>query len=513
MQLSDISLNNHQVLFDAIEYNYPSSREDRNTIKKIILDEKNPLYLRAMVLSALTLNLLKYFDNEKFESLYTYTLDDQDIVIRIRAYVAIILVTMKHDVRISLDEKLVEQLNLMFEDFDAPTDKNILLDIQIGLIKCTQAHQAAKKMKESLGSQIEQGLNIIKDNKGKKDDIAPAWDEYLEESGLQEQINDLIDLQRDGIDIMLDSFAQMSHLPFFKIKCNWFIPFSEEYPLINSIAQKSKRKELLIKVMTKSGNMCSTDKYSNVLMLALMPDSQMEQIETALKANDVKIDNIVEAKPEDEIINYLHDLYRYYYISKLETDEYNPFNRSLYFGNYFGLNTIIKKHETKTLVANCLYRFKFYKEAIIALKDIIKIEENEEYLQKYAFSLIHTDAEANAKIISETLSRTNYLFPGNKWTIKNLYKSLDMLCVPKIEVEKVLRDGYKAFPEDIYFINHLASCLMIQGKYEEALQLLFKSDIIKENYTQTMRLLVECAKKMDKKAIVEKYTQKLRSIE
>ena len=114
MQLSDISLNNHQVLFDAIEYNYPSSREDRNTIKKIILDEKNPLYLRAMVLSALTLNLLKYFDNEKFESLYTYTLDDQDIVIRIRAYVAIILVTMKHDVRISLDEKLVEQVKQQY---------------------------------------------------------------------------------------------------------------------------------------------------------------------------------------------------------------------------------------------------------------------------------------------------------------------------------------------------------------------------------------------------------------
>ena len=240
MQLSEININDHQVLFDAIEYNYPSSREDRNTIRQIILNEDNPLFIRAMVISALTLNLLRYFDNEKFESLYTYTLDDQNIVIRVRALVAIILVTMKHDVRISLDEKLVDQLHLMIEDFEESPEKSLLVNIQLALYKCTQARLAAKQLKETLGQQIEQGLNIIKEKKNKNtEDIAPEWDNYLEESGIQDQINDLIDLQRNGIDIMFNSFAQMSRLPFYLLKCNWFIPFSTEHPLIKAISKKS----------------------------------------------------------------------------------------------------------------------------------------------------------------------------------------------------------------------------------------------------------------------------------
>lgn len=168
MQLSDININDHQALFDAIEYNYPSTKEDRIAIKQIMLNEDNPLYIRAMVISALTLNLFKYFDADKFESLYTYTLEDQHITIRARAWVAIVLVAMKHDIRISLDEKIKDQLKFIVDECNESSNKkNILFTIQVILYKCIQAAQAAQLIKDTLGQKIEEGLKVIKNNKEK----------------------------------------------------------------------------------------------------------------------------------------------------------------------------------------------------------------------------------------------------------------------------------------------------------------------------------------------------------
>jgi len=509
MQISEIDLSEHQTLFETIEFNYPATKQDRLDIKRIIMDEENPLYLRAMTLSALTLNLLRYFDEEKFESLYTYTLEDQHKTIRMRAWVAVVLVAMKHNVRLSFDEKLMDQLKFMIEECEASENKNYMLAIQSALYKCTQARIAAKQMKDTLGPQIEKGLQVIKEQKNmNEEDIAPEWDNYLEKSGIQEQINDLIDLQREGVDIMFSTFVQMARFPFFSKKCNWFMPFSEEHPLVSAIAKKGTTAELMVKIMSKSGNMCSGDKYGNVLMLSLVPGSQFDQIETALKANDVKVENIVEANEKDEMLAYMHDLYRYYHISNFAKDEYNPFDRSLYFGNYYGLNYVLYNIELKKKLAQFLYKNKIYKDAAFALKDLVEKEETEEFLQKYAYCLQNDNTTDRTELI-EVLSKANKLYPGNKWTIKNLSRQLALANAPIKQCEEVLRDGCAAFPEDTDMINRLAACLIKQGIYDEALQLLFKSDVIKEDVVATMEMIVECATKLGRNDVVARYSKRI----
>ena len=77
--LSAIDPNNAQELFDGIIGNFPPTADDRAFLQRTILDDHLPIYLRGMAVAALTINLINYFDNEKFESLYTYTLDDQPI--------------------------------------------------------------------------------------------------------------------------------------------------------------------------------------------------------------------------------------------------------------------------------------------------------------------------------------------------------------------------------------------------------------------------------------------------
>ena len=507
-RIADACIKDSQELFDAVENNFPSTKEDRAALQHIILNEDLPLYLRAMTLSALTLNLLKYFDNEKFESLYTYTLEDQPLAIRQRAWVAIVLVTMANDHRISTQPRLVEQLRFFCEEGTDVNGMNVMLAIQIALFQCLEANNARKILKDELTPDIEKGLKEIKRLKGDSqagnddEDMNPLWEEYLEKSGIQDKLKDFIEMQKNGIDIMFDAFTHMSHIPFFKFKHNWFTPFDLEHPDVKEMIGKSDLHTNFIKVMCKSGNMCSTDKYSNVFMMNFMPESQIRQVEDAINANNVKIEDIIGATPEEEIINYLHDLYRYYHIFIGATKKYNPFNRNPYFGKYGGLSSVVAHIEVKYSLAEFLMKNKRYRDATILFKEIAGQEVKEDVLQKYAYCIMKTDPDDPE--YGDILALCNSFYPNNKWTIKHYANSL-MLSFKYHAAELVLRDGCRAFPDDVNLIISLAKCLMEQDRYDDAMNLWFKADLLKENSYKIQHNLAWCAFVLGNKETAERY--------
>lgn len=495
-RISSIDLSDTQDLFDAIENNFPSNIEDRNSIQEIIMDEKNPLYLRAMVLSALTMNLLKYFDNEKFESLYTYTLEDQPLVIRQRAWVAIVLVAMAHDHRISTQPRLVEQLRFICEEGIDIDGLNTLLTIQIGLFQCLEAQTARRILKEEITPDIEKSLNEMKDDKN------PQWEEKLEQNGLQDKLREFADFQKNGIDIMFDSFIHMVHLNFFSQKSNWFMPFTLDHPEVESRLKEKDNKTRYIKVLHKAGNMCATDKFSNMLMLNFLPEDHFKQVEDTMNANDVKVENILEASPKEEIINYLHDLYRFYCIFKTAKKEYNPFARNLYFGKYESLKSISDNLETKHMIAEFLLKNKRYADARTVFKEILDTEVSEENLQKYAYCIMKNDSEDPA--YGDILALCNNYFPGNKWTIKHYANAL-MNAMNYHSAEIILREGCNAFQDDVNFLLSLAKCLIKQERYDEAMKYLYKADLLKENSTRTIRHMAWCSFVLGNKEQSERY--------
>ena len=495
-RISSIDLSDTQDLFDTIENNFPSNNEDRNSIQEIIMDETNPLYLRAMVLSALTMNLLKYFDNEKFESLYTYTLEDQPLIIRQRAWVAIVLVAMAHDHRISTQPRLVEQLRFICEEGVNIDGLNTLLTIQIALYQCLEAQTARRILKEEITPDIEKSLSEM------KDDQNPQWEEKLEQTGIQDKLREFADLQKNGIDIMLDGFAHMTHLNFFAHRSNWFMPFTLDHPEVESRLKEQDKKSQYIKVLYKAGNMCATDKFSNMLMLNYLPEEQFKQVEETMKANDVKFENIIEASPKEEIINYLHDLYRFYYIYKTTKKAYNPFARNLYFGKYECLRSVSEDSETKHMISEFLLKHKRYADARTVFKEIVDSEVSEENLQKYAYCIMKYDPDDTS--YGDILALCNNYFPGNKWTIKHYANAL-MNEMNYHSAEIILREACNAFQDDVNFPLSLAKCLITQERYEEAMKYLYKADLLKENSTRTIRHMAWCSFVLGNKEQSERY--------
>lgn len=502
--LAEVDVSNLPQLFEAVEYNFPSTRDDRNIIEKLILDEDNPLYFRALVLTALTFNLLNYFENEKFESLYQYTLDDQPQIIRMRAWVAIVLVTMRHNYRISTQPRLVEQIRLLTEEGTDIKGFNVLMNIQMTLFLCLEAQRAKKMMFEELSPTIEKGLKEIENKKKKnpipgEEDINPEWEEYMEKSGLQDKLQEFMEMQKNGIDVMFDSFKMMSsNISFFHEKCNWFVPFTLDHPEVQKILKKLPACEKFIKMLDLTGGMCDTDKFGNMLMLNLMAKDQIGKIEETLIASNTNLENIAGASDEDIIRNYLHDLYRYFNISRFaKKEEDNPFIHRLFFNKYSRLSAIVNDTETLRMIGAFLIKYQNYLEAervYFLLKDK---ETTEDSLQKYAYCLIMLYPDKGYE--KDVLAQCNNLFSGNLWTIKH-YAGALMKKEDFHSAEIVIREALQTFNEDLYLIVALSECLVKQKRYEEAMEQLYKADVLHENSAKVKRHMAWCAFLLGNKA-------------
>lgn len=513
--ITGIDLENMQSTFNAIVNNFPATREDCNLIQEIILDEKRPLYYRTSMLSALMLNLIKFFDNDKFESLYIYTLEDQHYEIRVRAWVAIVFVSMIHNHRISTQPRLVEQLRLECEEGMNVEGVNVFELIQKGMFLCLETQKARAYFKNVLQKDLENKYseiqNISEQNKNAdKYEIESQMQEILDNSGIQDKIGKFIDMHKEGVDIMFDMFAQLSHYDFFKQECNWFSSYESKHPAIQGILKQNQNAEQYIKIIERAGSMCNTDKYGNSFMALLISNNKSnDQIINQLSQLNINAEDVVSASLSDTVINYLHDLARYYglfFINKKNKPE-NPFNGSILFNKYFGLDFIFETEEMKNDLVDFLIKHEYYDEARTLLNQILKEDKTEKILKKLAYCIIKANKYEEAELCN-VLDLYNEYYPGNKWAIKAYAKALNTIYNYN-KAENLLREGCNLFPEDTTMLVLLANTLIKEQRYEEALKYLFKADILNENDYETCSNIAFCSLALGNKDNASKYIEKV----
>lgn len=516
--IAGISSTDTDELFKAIRTNYPATSEDRSTIQQIILDDATPLYIRGMVVSALTLNLLEYFDNEKFESLYAYTLEDLPVEIRARAWVAIVLVTMANDHRISTQPRLVEQMKFICEEgtttfnddnsADLAAEHSLLMKIQIALYLCLEAFSARDYYNNNVTPTIQKSIQTIEQYTGKdsklltEDDINPEWAEKLNTDELREKMDNFVALFKDGIDIMYESFSNSLHMSFFLKEANWFMPFTIDQPDIAGISVE-KSKETYLKFISWSQKMTALDKYSSALMVNLIPDNQIKLIEDTITENQLALDH-VDNKPDidNEIVNYLHDLFRYFTLCKKRSVKHNPFSHNLYFGRYELLSNVTYCYENKADLSELLMKYHRYQDARILRKELLEKQVDKENLQKYAYCMMKDDPDN--PVYGDVLAMCNNYYPGDLWTIKHYADAL-ILATSYRSAEIVLIEGLKFFPDDISLLLLMAKSIIKQERYEEALKYLFHADILQEGNSRVMRHIAWCSFMLGNKENAEKY--------
>ena len=158
-----------------------------------------------------------------------------------------------------------------------------------------------------------------------ENDLNPDWEKAFESSGLGDKIREMNELQLEGADVYMSTFAQLKTYPFFKEPYNWFYPFDMHHSsIIKEFGFKPTGDNAILSLILQSGFFCNSDKYSLCFTMAHIPQSQRTMMLSQMTSQD--LDALMDeskssalrqyAERPDVISNqYVHDLYRFFKLS------------------------------------------------------------------------------------------------------------------------------------------------------------------------------------------------------
>lgn len=453
--------------FEQIAQQTIMTRKDKESINHALLDESLPEYVRGALLSATLLHLVQWFDAELVEQLYIFTFEDQPMQIRMQAWVTLVLVAFAHEHRIAHLPRLKEQYKLICE-----SEPQLLNEMQIALLQCLDAMKSDQRIHE----------------------IVDKFDEDKEES-VQANMKEFIKMINEGTDLTINMFKKQAALPFFSApmtRHHWLMPFSLEQPDMKKLLDAQPKAVAWVRMMMQSVAQCETEKYATVFtMNEVGKGLLMSAIGEKLEKTGLKFDEIMPVPPHYVMLNYVHDLYRYFSLHpEGKQMRQNLFDNTLLMCTNPYLVDAVQSPEQLDKQAELLFSREHWADAGAVYECMLKQNVSENILQRLAYCY-YCDA-ANSGCMStpalQFLQRCNLLYPGNKQTLKLLadlwHDSLHFL-----NEEIVLKEALQYFADDTNLLNRLGRCLNMQQRYKDALEPLYKADLIKEGRRNTQREL------------------------
>jgi tetratricopeptide (TPR) repeat protein len=441
---------------------------------------------KCIMVSALTLNVWRQFDDEKLMMLFD-ACDSANVQVKQRALVGICFILTKYNQYISFFPAIRNRLVLLS---DEPSSSENIKNILLLIIGSADTEKITRKMREEILPEVMKLSPVIK-NKLESDlpmsaddwnEENPEWQDIINESGVADKIQELNELQMEGADVYMSTFAMLKSFSFFNETANWFMPFDSEFLDVSSLF-RTNDKSILTAFMTNN-IICNSDKFSFCLSLLQMPASQRESIGRSFKSESSQMEEMLKdeslIKPglsaRNEARQYIQDLYRFFRLHPQHQDFSDMFKLCLdiHKSNFFDI--ISSDNELRSQVADYYFSKAHYQQAIELFHEMTtEANTSAATFQKLGFALQKESRIAEAL---EAYSKADIIQPDDHWTIKKM-----ALC-HRISgnIEKALENYRHADflqPGNSRTIMQIANCLILTAKYKEALRVyanLEKSD-------------------------------------
>lgn len=484
-------------IFDKLMVTYPFAKEDVALINAIIDDSSYPLYAQELIISALLLGTLKVFDENKINIILTLCEHSID-KIRIKAIVALVFILLKHNKRLPYYSLINEHLRLLE---DNPEFCESIRNIVFQIIRSQETDQITKKMQEEvipelmkLGPQIYKKFNSDSTSQPEElKDENPDWDNIFENSEISKKIQELNELQLEGGDVFMGTFAQLKRFPFFNEISNWFLPFHKHHSLALNFLNSDDK---IISIISHSSYLCSSDKYSFLLSIMSVPELQRNLMTSQLKSQNIDIKELQNSElttsknEKGDISNrYIQELYRFFklFYKRYEFDDPFAGKLNIFHNDYFKL--IFNDLQSLQVIGEFYLKKSHYQEAAEIFIRILSLSSsNAELLQKIGFcyqqiSLFEKslDYYLKAELISD----------NNLWTLRHIatvYKALK-------EPEKALNYYQRALAlssDNLNITLNIGHLLFEFGKIDEALKYYYKVDFLSSGSNKAWRPIAWC---------------------
>ena len=523
-ELSDESTGNETIpsvspkLFQLIWLTDKYTDTDLQLIKAIRESDSLPWYEKCLAVSAITLSLINCFDKEKFTVLSEFYKDRQSQVWQ-RAFAGLIVATFIYDKRLGLYPTIQAQLDHLKSEDGFLTDLNNFL---IQILKAFETENVTKKFREEIlpdvkkfESKIREKLdidNII--NNELIEDKNPDWEQIFEDSpDLLNKIEKMSEMQMEGLDLFMGTFAMLKNFDFFREISNWFRPFYKE----NETAQVTVRDDIQGKLdflagLEDSFYMCNSDKYSFCFNVKHLPDEQGRNIVSLF---NMEAESMRELSSEDKLLNkpgkdafiftqYIQDLYRFFKLHPFRNDFRDIFSLKWDISDSW----LVQNLEDNTMILRNAAEFLFSKmhyteSSRLFLVLAQKTEPDQAVFEKLAYCF---QMMGNYKLALENYKRAE-LFDSNRlWSLKKIifcYRKLgDNKSALKWSIEAAALD-----PDDAYLQTMLGNCYLDLHQFETALDHYFKVEILSPDNKKILRPIAWCCFVLGKLDLAHNYLQ------
>ena len=499
------------------------SADEMTDLYNFVGQEQGSVLDQSMAVSALTLNLIRHFNEQKLLFLFKISLFPND-EIRQRALVGLIICLMRYKYRLDFYPEIKKELANFTENEDA---KKRLLMIIIQFIRSFDTEALTKRIHKEIFPEINKITPLLR-NKIKLDDVHtaddfeeknPEWQTLIEQSGVGDKLREISELQLEGADVFMSTFATLKHFPFFGETMNWFLPFSEQHTAVQKVIAEDEKN--LISLFSKNPVMCNSDKYSFCLSLVGMPKSQRDMISKGMAFESAELEKmsgeekLLNKQNDSEFISnqYIQDLYRFYKLYPYRADFANPFGGNLAFHNVDLLARLGFGFDEKKQIADFYFSKNHCDKAIELYENLItEAPTNAEIYQKIGYCYQYANDFERAL---DNYLKAETIKHNDSWTLKKIafcYKMLrqyDNAFAYYQQVSELKSGASQMTPDNTNLLLNVGHCLLNLGEYDEALNQYFKVEYLAPDNAKVRKAVAWCSFLANKPEQAQRYYKKL----
>jgi len=509
-------------VFNKIWSEFPLTGDDAALLADALTDTALPSHARCLMATALLLGLTQFYDERKWQLLAETYIASTDAEVQLRCLMGAMLSMTLYSNRVGKSQVVASRIKLM-QDTPQFKDDTRLIRLQMARTAVTPAvtDRVKNDIMPGLANIDPELLQKIRSDGPASIDISdlegnPDWQDWLEQSGVSEKIEQFNEMQMAGDDVFISTFCKLKDFAFFKTLSNWFLPFHADHSeLLESLGESA----ILSKFTSTIPVLCNSDKYSLCLSLTALPEKQRSEMLTYLESQWSGYEEQLHqelagelpdpSKERAAIINrYAQDLYRFFtlfsrrneFLSHADHADFKNLCFDISCGRRF-LRIFSASSASSARDCGELYlKNKFFEQAVACFKKAIaEGEQDVEVYQKMAFAL------QNAGKFDEAIEayRTYELATGDSlWNTRHLaacYRAKGDLA----HALEYYRKAEALAPDNLSICLNVGHCLLEQSDTEGALQQYFKAEMTLDGKQRAWRPIAWCS------LILKNYTRAL----
>lgn len=301
------------VIFSYITSSPMWDKDDAKEYQELLNSTAVDSVTAQLMVSAITLSCLYFFDRKKFQLLFKLAKESKDMQVRVRAWVGWVLCTSQ--VPGFMVEECAKDIESLKEDEEG---KKLLLLISKILLRSQDMKEDSEAMMKNMFHNMADKLSHEDiDWEGKSSFSFIQNDDEEDEPEDGRDVDETVEMLEDGADIYFTQFRETKKLGFFHSMYNWFMPFYFESPLYLSVQEMAGDKERNLHLLLENGTACDSDRYSLLLMLEKEKKSFNEALENM--APDEVAEQYLSSMDEDEAAGFNEEEKKYLEKKKLHT--------------------------------------------------------------------------------------------------------------------------------------------------------------------------------------------------